>query len=140
MKPRISMITLGVRDLSRSVTFYREGLGLPQLDWSAPSVAFFQLQGTWLGLYGWEALAKDASVASTGSGFRGFALAHNLASKAEVDRQFAEALAAGAVACKPPQDVFWGGYSGYVADPDDHLWELAYNPFLWVGPPDKDDG
>ncbi|SFL84122.1 VOC family protein [Marinobacter zhejiangensis] len=135
MKPRMSMITLGVEDLERSVRFYRDGLGLPQLE-SPPSVAFFPLNGTWLGLYGREDLAEDAQVSAQGQGFRGVTIAHNLDSEAAVDRLMAEAIAAGATEIKKPQKVFWGGYSGYFADPDGHLWELAHNPFMWVGPED----
>jgi catechol 2,3-dioxygenase-like lactoylglutathione lyase family enzyme len=135
MKPRISMITLGVSDLARSIEFYGQGLGLPRME-SPPTVAFFTLNGTWLGLYGREALAEDAQVSAEGSGFRGVALAHNLASEAEVDKLYEEVLAAGATPVKQPQKVFWGGYSGYFADPDGHLWEIAHNPFTWIGPPD----
>lgn len=137
MQPRISMITLGVSDLARSIEFYEQGLGLPRME-SPPTVAFFTLNGTWLGLYGWEALAEDAQVSAEGTGFRGVALAHNLASEAEVDKLYQEALAAGATPIKQPQKVFWGGYSGYFADPDGHLWEVAHNPAAWVGPPDEE--
>ncbi|MDV2078470.1 VOC family protein [Marinobacter xestospongiae] len=136
MNPRISMITLGVSDLERAVRFYRDGLGLPQLE-SPPTVAFFPLNGTWLGLYPWDALADDVGVAAAGSGFRGVTIAHNLKSEADVDRMMAEAVAAGATEVKKPQPVFWGGYSGYFADLDGHLWELAYNPFAWVGPEEE---
>jgi catechol 2,3-dioxygenase-like lactoylglutathione lyase family enzyme len=136
MKPRISMITLGVENLQTSIDFYENGLGLPRLE-SPPSVAFFNLNGCWLGLYGREALAEDAQVDAQGGGFRGVSLSHNLASESEVDRQMDEALAAGANLVKRPQKVFWGGYSGYFTDPDGHLWELAYNPFMWVGPEDE---
>lgn len=137
MKPRISMITLGVRDLQKSIEFYEKGLGLPRMD-SPPEVAFFTLNGTWLGLYGWDALAEDAQIpTSRENEFGGFALAHNLESEEQVDELFEEALAAGAVAVKKPQKVFWGGYSGYFKDPDGHLWEIAYNPFTWIGPKDK---
>ena len=136
MKPRISMITLGVRDLAASVRFYELGLGLPRRD-SPPEVAFFTLNGSWLGLFGREALAEDAGVSPQGSGFAGFALAHNLASEADVDLLMAQALAAGATLSKPAQKVFWGGYSGYFRDPDGYLWEVAYNPHFWVGPPDS---
>lgn len=135
MKPRISMITLGVRDLAAAVTFYEEGLGFPRLE-SPPEVAFFTLNGTWLGLYGRAALAADAGVPPEGGGFEAFALAHNVQSEAEVDAVMEQALAAGAVLVKAPQKVFWGGYSGYFRDPDDHLWEVAYNPHFWVGPED----
>lgn len=135
MKPRISMITLGVADLERSIAFYEQGLGFPRME-SPPSVAFFTLNGTWLGLYGRDALAEDATVSPEGSGFNAFALAHNLASEDEVDATLAEAAAAGAELVKPGQKVFWGGYSGYFRDPDGHLWEVAYNPFMWIGPED----
>jgi catechol 2,3-dioxygenase-like lactoylglutathione lyase family enzyme len=137
MKPRISMITLGVRDLAAAIRFYEEGLGFPSMP-SPPEVAFFTLNGTWLGLYGREALAEDARVAPQGSGFEGFSLAHNVASEEEVDAVMAQAVAAGATLIKQPQQVFWGGYSGYFADPDGHLWEVAHNPLFWVGPRDDD--
>lgn len=135
MKPRMSMITLGVADLERSAMFYEEGLGFPRLD-SPPEVAFFALNGTWLGLYGREALAEDATVSADGSGFNNFAIAHNVMSDAQVDEVISEALAAGAELVKPAQKVFWGGYSGYFKDPDGHLWEVAHNPFQWIGPKD----
>ncbi|MDC0662380.1 VOC family protein [Marinobacter sp. SS21] len=135
MNPRMSMITLGVSDLERSIRFYRDGLGLPQLE-SPPSVAFFPLNGTWLGLYGREALAEDVGISAEGQGFRGVTIAHNLHSESAVDNLMAEAVAAGATLVKKPQKVFWGGYSGYFADPDGHLWEVAHNPFAWVGPED----
>jgi catechol 2,3-dioxygenase-like lactoylglutathione lyase family enzyme len=135
VQPRISMITLGVQDLERSVRFYRDGLGFPQLE-SPPAVAFFTLNGSWLGLYGHDALAEDATVSASGSGFRGVALAHNVHSEAEVDAVLGQALGAGATLVKPAQPVFWGGYSGYFADPDGHLWEVAWNPLFWVGPED----
>lgn len=135
MKPRISMITLGVRDLARAVTFYEQGLGFPRRD-SPPEVAFFTLNGTWLGLYGREALAEDATVSPSGQGFEGFALAHNVESEAEVDAVMARAAEAGATVVKKPLKVFWGGYSGYFKDPDGHLWEVAHNPHFWVGPRD----
>lgn len=135
MKPRISMITLGVEDLERSVRFYGQGLGFPRME-SPPTVAFFTLNGSWLGLYGRDALAEDAQVSPQGSGFNSFTLAHNVESGAEVDRLLAEAVAAGATLVKPGQKVFWGGYSGYFKDPDGHLWEIAHNPLFWIGPRD----
>ena len=137
MKPRISMITLGVRDLSASVKFYEQGLGFPRLD-SPPEVAFFSLNGTWLGLYGREALANDANVSADGQGFESFALAHNVHSEEEVDEVMNQAIVAGATLVKQAQKVFWGGYSGYFKDPDGHLWEVAHNPHFWVGPSDND--
>ncbi len=138
MKPRISMITLGVRDLERSVKFYAEGLGFPKME-SPPEVAFFTLNGTWLGLYGREALAEDAGVPAEGGGFGGVALAHNVATEAEVDAVLDLAVAAGGTLVKKAQKVFWGGYSGYFSDPDGHLWEVAHNPLFWVGPVDGSD-
>ena len=137
MNPRISMITLGVRDLATSVRFYEKGLGFPRMK-SPPEVAFFTLNGTWLGLYGRDALAADAKVSPVGSGFEAFALAHNVHSEAEVDNVIAQAVAAGAMLVKKAGKVFWGGYSGYFKDPDGHLWEVAHNPHFWVGPGDDD--
>jgi len=136
MKPRISMITLGVRDLGAAIKFYEHGLGFPRME-SPPEVAFFTLNGTWLGLYGREALAEDATVSSSGEGFESFALAHNVSSEQEVEEVVAQAVGAGATLVKKPHKVFWGGYSGYFKDPDGHLWEVAHNPFFWVGPADE---
>ncbi|MDH3582960.1 MAG: VOC family protein [Phycisphaerae bacterium] len=136
MQPRISMITLGVDDLARSIAFYEAGLGFPRMD-SSPDIAFFTLSGTWLGLYGRGALAEDAMVPAEASGFPGFALAHNVSSEAEVEQVLEEAVAAGATLVKPAQKVFWGGYSGYFKDPDGYLWEVAHNPHEWIGPPDR---
>lgn len=133
MKPRISMLTLGVRDLAASIRFYEQGLGFPRME-SPPVVAFFTLNGTWLALYGREALAGDAGVAPVGSGFSGIAIAHNVDSEAAVDAVLDEAVAAGAKLVKPGQKTDWGGYAGYFADPDGYLWEVAHNPFFWVGP------
>lgn len=137
MKERISMVTLGVTDLEKSIQFYRDGLGFPKMD-SPPEVAFFTLNGTWLGLYGKSALAEDAKVSPDGTGFNSFALAHNVASEAEVDKVIAQATAAGATVTKPAQKTPWGGYSGYFKDLDGHLWEIAHNPFFWIGPKDED--
>ncbi|MGD8908712.1 MAG: VOC family protein [Chromatiales bacterium] len=138
MQPRISMITLGVADLERSIRFYRDGLGLPQME-SPPSVAFFTLNGSWLGLYGRQALAEDATVSAEGEGFAGFTLSHNVTSEAAVNALLEQAVAAGAKLVKPGQKVFWGGYSGYFSDPDGFLWEVAHNPFFWIGPEDIGD-
>jgi uncharacterized glyoxalase superfamily protein PhnB len=94
------------------------------------SVVFFELGGVVLGLYGWDDLALDADVdGSSGDGFRGMSLAHNEPSPGDVDRAVAEFVAAGATIVKHPEPTEWGGYSGYVADPDGHLWEIAHNPF-----------
>ncbi|MGM1051261.1 MAG: VOC family protein [Pseudomonadota bacterium] len=137
MKPRISMITLGVSDLEVSVRFYEQGLGLPRMD-SPPEVAFFTLNSSWLGLYGRESLAEDVGVPADGSGFVGFTIAHNVNSEAAVDELMEQAFIAGAKLVKPAQKVFWGGYSGYFADPDGYLWEVAHNPLFWVGPKDEE--
>ncbi len=136
MKPRISMITLAVRDLEDSIRFYQGGLGFPKME-SPPEVAFFTLNGTWLGLYGREALAEDAQIPSEGSGFGGFTISHNVSSESEVDEVLELAVSAGAELVKNAQKVFWGGYSGYFKDPDGHIWEIAHNPLFWVGPKDK---
>ncbi len=89
----------------------------------------FELEGTWLCLYPKDRLAKDATVSKEGSGFSGVTLSHNVSSKEEVDEIIKKAVSVGAKMVKKPQDVFWGGYGGYFADPDDYLWEVAYNPF-----------
>lgn len=137
MKPRISMITLGVRDLIAAIDFYQNGLGFPRME-SPPDVAFFTLNGSWLGLYDHDALAADAQLPAEGLGFRGCALAHNVNSELAVDEVIAQAIAAGATLVKKPQKVVWGGYSAYFKDLDGHLWEIAYNPLFWVGPEDED--
>ena len=136
MQPRINMITLGVKDIKKSINFYENVFEFPRME-SPPEVAFFTLNGSWLGLYDKNALAEDAGVSAKGSGFNNFALAHLLTSEAEVDSTFKKLIDAGAIAVKEPQAVFWGGYSSYIKDLDGHLWELAYNPFTWIGP--KDD-
>lgn len=135
MNPKISLITLGVDDLKRAVHFYRDGLGLPQHEIDAEGVAFFALNGTWLGLYPREELAKDIGLESglesgQGSGFGGITLAHNVTSKEAVDAVLEEAIKAGATLIKPGQEVFWGGYSGYFQDLDGYYWEVAFNPFM----------
>jgi uncharacterized glyoxalase superfamily protein PhnB len=129
MEPRISLITLGVADVARSRAFY-EALGWRASSASNAEVAFFQANGLALALWGRAALAADAEVEDRPSGFSGVALAHNLRSEEEVDALFAEAVRAGAQAVKIPRKIFWGGYAGYFADPDWHLWEIAHNPFF----------
>ena len=136
MKPRISMITLGVSDLEKSIKFYKEGLGFPRKE-SPPEIAFFKLNGSWLSLYNRESLAEDATVLPAGSGFNGFTLSHNVASESEVDQIIEQAVSVGAILVKLPQKVFWGGYSGYFNDPDGYLLEVAHNPHFWVGPEDE---
>ena len=127
MEPRISLITLGVADLERATRFYAECLGLPRIA-TPPSITFFELGKTWLALWPWESLAADAGLAPQGSGFRGFALAHNVRSPAEVDALLARAAAGGGTLTKPGHATDWGGYSGYFTDPDGFVWEIAHNP------------
>lgn len=128
MKPRISVITLGVTDLARARRFYCEGLGWKASSTSDEHVVFIDMGGVVLGLYPRDLLAEDATL-TPGTGFGGVTLAQNLGSKAEVDAALRDAVKAGATLLKPAADTFWGGYSGYFADPDGHPWELAYNPF-----------
>ena len=125
---RLTMVTLGVADVARSTAFY-EGLGWSRSSSSTEGMTFFRMQGSVLGLFGRAPLADDAAVSPEGSGFRGVTCALNCDSPDEVDAVFAEWVAAGATAAKQPEQVFWGGYSGYVADPDGHLWEIAHNPY-----------
>ena len=132
MEARISLITLGVADLQRSIAFYRDGLKLPKRDEGSENIAFFETSGIWLSLYPREALAEDAGIPTETAGSRDFTLAHNVRSPEEVDRTLEEAVTAGATLVKPGGPVFWGGYSGYFADPDGFLWEVAWNPHLWV--------
>ena len=127
MEPRVSFITLGVRDLERATRFYKDVLGLPQLPSPPGVVSFFEMGRTWLALFPREDLAADAGVAAEGSGFPGFALAHNVRSEAEVDQLLAEAAAGGGRIVKPGGPTDWGGYAGYFADPDGFLWEVAWN-------------
>ena len=130
MKAKVSLVTLGVSDFARALAFYRDGLGFPAHGYvEGGENVMFALEGTWLSLYPRGLLAEDAGVADDGGGFSGVTLAHNVASKDEVKIVWAQALAAGASAVKPPQDVFWGGHHAYFADPDGHLWEVAFNPF-----------
>jgi uncharacterized protein len=127
MEPRLSFVTLGVSDLDRATRFYEQGLGLARRK-STPTVAFFELGKTWLALYPRPLLAADAGVPDNGAGFSGFALAHNVRSPQEVDRLLHQAGTAGGKVLKPGQPAAWGGYSGYFADPDGFLWEVAWNP------------
>ena len=126
MDQRLSMVTLGVADLEESLRFY-EALGWKRAG-EQPGVVFFQLNGMALGLYPRAALAEDAKLDAAGSGFGGITLAYNARTKEDVDAVLDEAAHAGATILKPAEDVFWGGYSGYFADPDGHPWEVAWNP------------
>jgi catechol 2,3-dioxygenase-like lactoylglutathione lyase family enzyme len=138
MDPRITLITLGVADLQRSLAFYRDGLGFPTTWTPDRGVIFFQTRGTTLALYPYEKLAEDAGPAYTGTTpprFTGIALAHNVREKAEVDAVLQLAAKAGGTIVKPAAKAFWGGYSGYFADPDGYLWEVAHGAF-----PIREDG
>jgi uncharacterized protein len=128
MEARISLVTLGVRSVSRSVAFYRDVLGWKTQYVVGDPVAFFQLNAMALGIYGRKALANDANVSARGHGFRGVTLAHNVRSRQEVDKVFAMIKRRGGRIVKPPKVAEWGGYSGYFSDPDGHLWEVAHNP------------
>ncbi|WP_461534963.1 VOC family protein [Spongorhabdus nitratireducens] len=136
MEPRVSIISLGVTDLKRSTDFYK-ALGLPPSNDPAPGIVFFRTSGTCLALYPLEKLAEDISPeqSSERGAFSGITLAHNTRTKAEVDQLLQLAEASGGKIMKPAQDVFWGGYSGYFADPDGHLWEIAWADF-WKFNPD----
>ena len=131
---RVTLITLGVADLERAKSFYGT------LGWTLHSetegVVFYQINSMVLGFFGLEPLAKDQGRPDAKLGTGAMTLAQNFETEAEVDAAYAAALAAGATALKAPEKVFWGGYSGYYADPDGHVWEVAYNPF-W---PLNDDG
>jgi uncharacterized protein len=136
MKPRISLLTLGVDDLERAVAFYRDGLGwttegIVGTQFEHGAVAFFDLQSD-LKLALWEQknIAHDTGLPLTPRSPTSFALAQNLRSKVEVDAVMTQAHAAGATIVKAAQDTFYGGYAGYFQDPDGHLWEIAYNPAM----------
>lgn len=134
MKPRITVITIGVDDLERSLRFYRDGLGLKTdgiigKEFEYGAVAFFELQnGLRLAIWPRKSLAHDTGLTLSGAGTVEFSLGHNVSSKSEVDTVMKQAKKAGAVIVKPAQDTFWGGYAGYFQDPDKHLWEIVWNP------------
>lgn len=129
MEPRISFITLGVSDLQRATRFYADILKLPRIPMPEDAgVSFFEMGRTWLSLFPRTELARDAGVPAEGAGFAGFTLAHNLGSIEAVDALFAELRSAGVTIVKAPHCTDWGGYSGYFADPDEFLWEVAWNP------------
>src|SRR5258708_7138145 len=117
MRPNLTVLTLGVRDLGRSLAFYRDGLGWPTWPSGHDDVAFFDLNGVILALYGHDALAEDANVSPQGSGFSGITLAYNARSEQEVDQVLETVEKLGARIVKPAQKVFWGGYSSYFEDP-----------------------
>jgi predicted lactoylglutathione lyase len=130
-QPILSLVTLGVTDLTKSIRFY-EALGFRRKAQGNDGVAFFQAGACIVSLFPADELAKDAKIAApdTPGNFRGVSLAWNCRSQGEVNVAFKRAQGAGAVTIKSPEKVFWGGYSGYFADPDGHLWEVAHNPFF----------
>lgn len=129
---RVTLVTLGVADLGRARAFYEAWGWRPAL--APEGVVFFQMNGAVLALFGLGDLAEDQGRPDAPLGTGAMTLAQNFSTEAEVDAAFAQALAAGATALKPPRKVFWGGYSGYFADPDGHVWELAMNPFWPLSP------
>jgi catechol 2,3-dioxygenase-like lactoylglutathione lyase family enzyme len=134
MKPRITLITIGVDDLERALRFFRDGLGLPTqgifgTEFEHGAVAFFDLQdGVKLGIWPRRSLSHDTGLPLCKPSPTDMTLGHNVSSKAEVDAVMAQALNAGAIIVKPAQNTFWGGYAGYFQDPDQHLWEVVWNP------------
>jgi catechol 2,3-dioxygenase-like lactoylglutathione lyase family enzyme len=134
MKPRITVVTLGVNDLEASLHFYRDGLGLATegivgKEFEHGAVVFIQLQaGLRLALWPRKSISHDTGVAVGPASATEMTIGHNVGSKAEVDEVMTQAGAAGAVIVKPAHDTFWGGYSGYFQDPDGHLWEVVWNP------------
>lgn len=139
MKPRLSVITLGVEDLERSLRFYRDGLGLPTpgiigRDFEFGAVAFFDLQaGLKLAIWPRESLSHDSGLAPSGPCPEGITLGHNVSSPQEVDAVMSQARDAGGVVVTPARTTSWGGYAGYFQDPDGHLWEVVWNPQLLPG-------
>lgn len=134
MKPRITLVTLGVDDLERAVRFYRDGLGwktegIIGTEFEYGAVAFFDLEaGLKLALWPRKSIARDAGIPVGRPSATDLTIGHNVASKAEVDAAMEQAKQAGAAIVKPAHDTFWGGYAGYFQDPDGHLWEVAWNP------------
>ena len=136
MKPRISVFTLGVADLEKSVAFYRDGLGLPTegivgREFEHGAVAFFELSGgVKLAVWAQDDVAHDTGLLRTPISPTSFTIGHNVAGREEVDDVMAQARRAGAEIVKSPQDTFYGGYAGYFRDPDGHLWEVVWNPAI----------
>jgi len=138
MKPRITLLTVGVSNLQRSLAFYRDGLGLPTqgivgTEFEHGAVAFFDLQaGLKLAIWPRGDIARDAGIPVGPASATEFTIGHNVASKDDVDAVMKQASKAGATIVKPAQDTFWGGYAGYFQDPDGHLWEIAWNPQMAI--------
>ena len=135
MKPRITVLTLGVDDLERAVAFYRDGLGLPTKgiigrEFEHGAVAFFDLQGMKLAVFERANLARDMGLAMSPSSAADFSIGHNVRTREDVDAVMSQAHAAGGTLLKPAAETFWGGYAGYFQDPDGHAWEVVWNPAL----------
>ena len=133
MDQRISIVTLGTNDMDRAVAFW-EAMGWPRRAKAFTAIAMFQCGPVAFAIYPFDKLAEDCGMTDRGPGFGGFTIAQNLPSKAAVDALLETAVANGATLQKPAHEAFWGGYSGYFLDPDGHPWELAYNPFVAMGP------
>jgi catechol 2,3-dioxygenase-like lactoylglutathione lyase family enzyme len=132
MKPRISIVTLGVRDLAKATAFYQAVFGVERSSKSSDDISFFTLPGTWLGLYPLDKLAEDIgpAIALPQPGFHGFSLAQNVPAREGVAALLDRARAAGGTVVKPAQDTFWGGHSGYFTDLDGYYWEVAWAPMF----------
>jgi hypothetical protein len=130
MRQQLHLITLGVSDLTTALNFYENGLGWVRSAASGEDAVFFSMGGVVLALYPRDKLAEDVTVPPEGRGFGGITLAYNTRSREEVDEVLSTVKQLGAKVVKPAKDVFWGGYSGYFADPDGHVWEVAWNPFF----------
>ncbi len=128
MRQKLNIVTLGVKDFQRALSFYKDGLGWKPSAASGEDIAFFPMGGVILALYPRDKLAEDATVEASGTGFSGVTLAYNAKTQEEVDQVLRTVQGLGARIIKPAQKVFWGGYSGYFADPDGHLWEVAWAP------------
>jgi predicted lactoylglutathione lyase len=130
MKPKISLVTLGVKNIETSLNFYRDGLGFKTYNYKeGDDHIMFKMEGSWLALFPLNQLAEGARVPADKGSFSGIIFAHNVASEADVDEVFRLALNAGATKLKAPQKVSWGGYESHFADPDGYIWAVAYNPF-----------
>ncbi len=130
MEQRLTMITLGVNDLGMMRTFYSDIFGWEEVDFESDTIVFYNLNGIQLALYRRASLEADTGLVLQGDAHRTTVLAHNLRSREAVDTLFADLEERGVEIVKDPEDVYWGGYSGYVSDPEGNLWEFAHNPFM----------
>lgn len=129
MEQRINFITIGVNDLEQMKKYYHDVFGWKFLK-DDQGIVFFQLNGLILGLFPVNELADEIGTENNGKGFKGYSLSINFNSKSEVDEYYSELIHKGAIGIKAPNEIFWGGYNAYIADPENNYWELAYNPFL----------